>query len=192
MSSRENPLDLVLMTYETTKDCLKIADKVRFQGNVALMKRTKLILLPEAEATDQIKACHDETENFAVLSLWAVFERFVVEYLIKKGEPLQDIRPANLAKGIYETFESAVERGRINDTLDLLKEIVDPKLIGNAKNIKKYRDWVAHKNPKRGPMSKTDPKFVHHILSEIIQIINDSDPESDDNTPQLREGTATQ
>lgn len=184
MKAYDNPLDVVWATYKTTRDCLKIADKVRIQNDSRLLEKTDFIFLQESEASERITTCHDESENFAILSLWAVFERFLIDYLVTKGQPLRSISPTTLAEGIYETFESAVEYRRIDEILDLFKGVVDSNLIGNAKNIKKYRDWVAHKNPRRGHSGKTDPLMAYGILSQIIQAINESDSDTPNESPR--------
>jgi hypothetical protein len=171
MSPDENPLDAVWAAYITTKDCLKIADRARNQASLELLRKTGLILLSDAEASEQLTMCHDESENFAVLSMWAVFERFIIDYLRDKGRHLMEIEPKGLSEPFYSQLEASVEYWRIEDILDILKGVVDSRLIGDAKNIKKYRDWVAHKNPRRSHEGKTDPKLAYSILSQIIESI---------------------
>jgi hypothetical protein len=43
--------------------------------------------------------------------------------------------------------------------------------LGDAKNVKRYRDWVAHRNERRGHNGKTDPKFAYNTLSQIVDAI---------------------
>jgi hypothetical protein len=179
MNADDNPLDFVWATFKTTRDCLKVADKVRTQANVNWLQKTDFIFLSETEASERLKTCHDESENFAILLFWAVFERFIIDYLREKGKPLMEIEPNALSGPFYQQFESTVEYWRIEDILDIFKSIVDPNLLGNAKNIKKYRDWVAHRNPRRVHEGKTDPRFVYSILSQIITAINNFETSPD-------------
>jgi len=171
MSPEENPLDAVWGAYRTTKDCLRIADRARNQASPELFRNTDLILLADGQASERLRMCHDESENFAILSMWAVFERFVVDYLREKGRCLMAVEPTGLSEPFYSQLELTVEYWRIEDILDILKGIVDARLIGAAKNIKKYRDWVAHRNPRRSHEGKIDPKLAYNILSQIITTI---------------------
>ena len=61
-----------------------------------------------------------------------------------------------------------MEYWRIADVLDLLKEHVDSDLIGQAKQIKQYRDWVAHRNMVKGVPADIPPQSAYIILSEIL------------------------
>jgi hypothetical protein len=62
-----------------------------------------------------------------------------------------------------------MEYWKTGDVLDIFKGIVDPNLIGNAKQIKDYRDWVAHRNPRRPSPTKTDPASAYTVLQQILQ-----------------------
>ena len=50
----------------------------------------------------------------------------------------------------------------------MFKEITDPNLIGNAKQVKQYRDWVAHRNIDKGSPPKVAPQSAYQILSKIL------------------------
>ena len=43
MNADDNPLDFVWATFKTTRDCLKVADKVRTQANVNWLQKTDFI-----------------------------------------------------------------------------------------------------------------------------------------------------
>ena len=57
---------------------------------------------------------------------------------------------------------------KIEDVLDLFKRDIDAQLIGDAKNIKKHRDWIAHRNPRRPSPGAVTPAFAYKILSEAL------------------------
>jgi hypothetical protein len=61
-----------------------------------------------------------------------------------------------------------VEYWRAEHILDIFKKNIDGALIGDAKKIKKYRDWVAHRNPRKPPPEDVTPEFACRILSEIL------------------------
>jgi len=163
-----NPLDPVWKQYEVTKDCMRIAQKTLQTGHELFFRGTEFAGTSYQEATDWIRRSQNELEDFLILSLWIVFERGVVSLLQDKGRKLLEVRPASLADGLYNRYETDVEYWRIEDSLNLLKGDIDADLIGRAKQIKQYRDWVAHRNPKKPTPAKVDPTTVYNILSEIL------------------------
>src|SRR5260370_38465306 len=54
-----------------------------------------------------------------------------------------------------------VERWRPDDRLDILKGFVNPERVGQAKEVRKFRDWIAHKNPRRRPSKEVDPASTY-------------------------------
>ncbi len=59
----------------------------------------------------------------------------------------------------------------MDDVLDLFKPLVDPDQIGIAKQIKDYRDWIAHRNPNQPPPAQTEPRTANSVLAAIIEAI---------------------
>ncbi len=175
MNSEVNPLDSVWETYQTIKDCLKVTDRARRKGDLQLLQRTDFVILEEKQAVHRMQSCHETLEDFVILSLWAVFERYLVEYIQGKGNCLKGIEPTYLAEPLHEQFYSAVERWKFNDVLDLLAGTVDKGLLGSAKEVKRYRDYIAHRNPKKKPNKKTDPRMTYQFLSKIIQRLSDEE-----------------
>jgi len=59
--------------------------------------------------------------------------------------------------------------------LDLLKKTLftsHSHLIGQAKQILVYRDWVAHgKNPNKHPSSNVRAKFAYNTLNNIVETL---------------------
>jgi hypothetical protein len=57
--------------------------------------------------------------------------------------------------------------------LDLLKSILpSSNLIGQARQILEYRDWIAHgKNPETAPSANITPTFAYEILSEVVRFM---------------------
>jgi hypothetical protein len=61
----------------------------------------------------------------------------------------------------------------LDDLLDLFKSLVEVDKIGVAKQIKDYRDWIAHRNPKRLPPAQTEPRTAYSVLAAIIDAIEE-------------------
>ncbi len=83
------------------------------------------------------------------------------------------VHPASLAGELYGKFENDVEYWKSDDVLDLFSKDIDAQLIGDAKNIKKHRDWIAHRNPRRPSPGAVTPAFAYKILSEVLERISE-------------------
>ncbi len=164
----ENPFDLIWRVYEVTKDCLKVAQRTVRGRDDHLLRETEFIGTSVPVSMEWIATSRNESDDFVVMSLWVIFERIIISYLQEKGRRILEAQPASFSKRLYNKFETEVEYWRIEDVLDLFKSGIDPALIGDAKNIKKYRDWIAHRNPNRKSPPKVDPLFAYRILSEIL------------------------
>ena len=79
-----------------------------------------------------------------------------------------DQEPRELCAAFQEYLEEQVERWQIDDILDLFKSVIDSSRIGQAKQVKRFRDWVTHKNPRKGTPTKVDPQTTYVLLSGII------------------------
>ena len=79
-----------------------------------------------------------------------------------------DKRANLLAKAIQKKIENDFEFWRFDDALNLLKYVLDPQLVGQAKQIKQYRDWIAHRNPKKPPKTNVSPEAAYRVLSTIV------------------------
>jgi hypothetical protein len=170
-----NPLLAVWQSYQAFQDCFeiaKVANKHPDRDNL-LLKTEILYIQDQKNARQVIKQSKNDADELFVLSLWATFERFVRIYLQEKGKKLQEISPTSLASSIYPYFEKEVEFWKAEDILDLLKSTLVPRayLIGQAKQILQYRNWIAHgKNSNKIPPQVT-PVYAFDILNEMIDLM---------------------
>ncbi|MGI4858226.1 MAG: hypothetical protein ACRYHA_15210, partial [Janthinobacterium lividum] len=51
---------------------------------------------------------------------------------------------------------------------------VGDDLLRSTQAIKKYRDWVAHRNPKKAPPPRTDPSHTFDVLSSVVAKIHEA------------------
>lgn len=174
MTTSANPLRTIWETYSITKDCIRVTSRVHKRQDFRLLTNTEFVLLEESEAQVLTKKCQEDAEAYAIIAFWAVFERFLINYLQEKWARVEDEPPEAFSIPFAEKLEVAIEYWRPDEILDLFKGIVDPRLIGMAKQIKKYRDWLAHKNERRGHDGKTDPRMAYEVLSDIIRSIGNA------------------
>jgi hypothetical protein len=102
-----------------------------------------------------------------VLALWVEFERFIIDHVMSQ------VRVAATAVAPFNGqltahIERQIEFSRFDEILDLYKGWIDSNLIGEVKNIKRYRDWISHRNPKRGTPATVLPVNARVILGTVM------------------------
>ncbi|HIE01284.1 MAG TPA: hypothetical protein EYP59_13510 [Thiotrichaceae bacterium] len=114
-------------------------------------------------------------DDLFVLSLWATFERYLIDFFQVKGEKIREILPSNLADVYYEHLSREIEYWKPMEILDLLKRSVfkgNEQLIELAKDILKYRNWVAHgRNPNNLPAINITPQMAYERLDDVMSIL---------------------
>ncbi|HID98796.1 MAG TPA: hypothetical protein EYP59_00695, partial [Thiotrichaceae bacterium] len=174
-----NPLPPIWQAYKTAQDSFRIAKraiKTEYQpARQRLLQRTEMETQSITEAECLLEKSNKESDALFVLALWATFERFMRDDLQKRGQILCQTNPPDLGTSIYEHFEKEVEFWKPVEILDFLKKRLfktQPDLIGHAKQVLAYRDWVAHgKNPKKLPSATQHPKDVFNTLNEIVETL---------------------
>jgi len=132
-------------------------------------------LAPQDRLNNSLK----EIEDLFVLNLWATFERWLRDYLQEKGDSLKTTTPSELGSQLYEHFTKEVEYWKPENMLNIIKNSIfadSPKnkqLVGHAKQILDYRNWIAHgRNPKRQPViNNLVPSTAYHTLNTIIDLV---------------------
>jgi len=114
-------------------------------------------------------------DDLFVLSLWATFERYLIDFFQVKGEKIRDIFPSDLADVYYEHLSREIEYWKPMEILDLLKRSLfkgNEQLIELAKDILKYRNWVAHgRNPNNLPSMNITPQMAYERLDDVMSIL---------------------
>jgi hypothetical protein len=127
------------------------------------------------EAIQMIAESAKEADALFVLTIWATFERFLRQDLQKRGRVLCLNQPPVLGQALYEHFEKEVEFWKPGEILEFLKDSLfsqQAMLIGHAKQILAYRDWVAHgKDPNRPPASDMKPLAAYKTLNDIVETL---------------------
>lgn len=167
-----NPLPPIWGAYQTISNCLKMNNK---SVKVApLTEETEPVGELPADLYLSIQRSQAELDDLFVLALWATFERCIRDYLQVKGEKLKAVSPTTLAEPLYEHFYDEVEYWKPYDMLDMLKTTLSSTLLGHARQVVKYRDWVAHgKNPKKLPSAMIKPSEAYKTLNGIVNTLPD-------------------
>jgi len=174
-----NPLPQMLLVYKTARDSFRIAERAiktrEPKAKQRLLQRTGVEIATLSDAERMIEESNKESDALFVLGTWAAFERFLRDDLQKRGRLLRGNNPPALGNSIYQHFEKEVEFWKPAEILDFLKESLFKNradLIGHAKQILAYRDWIAHgKNPKTPPSTDMKPLAAYKTLDEIVKTL---------------------
>lgn len=164
-------LDSLFAQYELTSDCFKIAARAK-RGRAANLLQDTSIPVGGRNALKKIQSARADTADLIVASMWAYFERELIEYVQRKGGTVARLKPRPFATVLSTKITSEIEYWRFPDILDLFSGHIDKNLLGQAKQIKQFRDWVVHRNPNKPTPSKTDPVVAYGVFRDIITQIN--------------------
>jgi hypothetical protein len=162
----------VWLTYQVTKDALKITTHGINRGAIELLQDTFFINSSTDKAKNDLAICRRAAGDYAILSMWAIFERYVSDALVRENGKMLDVPPSEFNSALHRKIEEAIEYWRANDVLDLIKPLVGADLVGKAKQIKRYRDWLAHKNPKKASPGNVPPTVAYQVFSDILQLLS--------------------
>lgn len=178
MTSAVEQLDAIWRTWRLQHDALRVVLRtIRLRAVDAKAPGTLAkTLYEEAESAQcerDILACQKTAAEFAVLGMWAVFERRVLQRLEQECHKMLE-QPANrFNAAVTAKVSGDVEYWKIDQALDLIKPLVaDVGLLGQAKQIKQFRDWVAHRNPSKPTPPQTDPGMARVLLKQLARALD--------------------
>lgn len=166
-----NPLDPVYKAFSVASDCFTVATHTIELRHEDLIRRTQFIGAAPAEANATVAGAARQAADLAILALFATFERFVIEHLQTANRLLAAGYPQRYASRLAEKFESEVEYWRFVEILNLFKGDIDARLLGKVKQIKQYRDWIAHRNPNKPVPPQATPETAFDVLTQMIEQI---------------------
>lgn len=166
--SASNTIDEIWRSYQITLDCLKIANRSIVNNDIGSLEKTGFIGSPHDEAKRQIMQSRSNADDYVILSLWASFERTLLSYVQSESNRILTEPTTNFTYSVHQKIDNEIEYWRVDDILNIFKTIISPDLIGQAKQVKKYRDWIAHRNIKKGSPQNVPPQTAYIILSEIL------------------------
>ncbi len=186
MTNLNNPLPPILNAFETTRDALRVARRLipeleakqlycqseLFHQRRKLLNRTIFPNHPNGKFL--LEQTEREIQDLFVFNLWVVFERFVRAYLQQIELPKNN--QPYLCEALYQDFHKKVESLTIQEVLDFLKLSFfntneGNHLISSTKQILEYRNWVAHRNPKKRAPVRMVPNMAYETLNEIIETL---------------------
>ena len=117
-----------------------------------------------ALSSEEVKAVKDTVEDLFVLEIFSCLERFL------RNQINSCLNVENCPFGGKEILKH-IEYMKIEEVLDSLKDCIESDRIGYLKQIKRYRDWVAHgRNPQKPPPVRTvDFDKVFEIVETVME-----------------------
>ena len=164
-------LEEIWNTYQVTKDCLKVTERSinnKFD-NLKILRSTEFTADTPQEANEKIKSSRDKADEYVVLALWTVFERKLFDEV--QLESRRSVEENPFGQKVQEECEKKVEYWKFDEILNIYKSIADAQLIGVAKQIKHYRDWIVHKNPNKRQPDTIAPVLAYNTLYKIIETV---------------------
>ncbi len=163
-----NPLEAVYQAYLVSHESLLVVEQIIRENNEVPMPRFELLRSANEDVKKSLVKAAQQADDLAVFALFATFERYVIERLQTAHERLASGYPSGYSRKLAEKFKSEVEYWRFDEILDLFKPELDVGLIGRVKQIKRYRDWIAHRNANKALPSPTAPGTVFEVLSKAL------------------------
>ncbi|SRR6266851_4443495 len=163
-------LDSIYTQYELANDCFKIAARATRNKIDNLLKETAFEV-STGTAQKKIQKTRADTADLTVAAMWAYFERDLIDYVQRKGERLARLKPKPFTENFSAKLISEIEYWRAPELLDLFSGHINSDLLGQAKQIKRFRDWVVHRNPNKPAPIKTDPVTAYRVFKNIITAI---------------------
>ncbi len=157
----------IWQTFHMTMDALKVTLRAVRRADLRLLRNTNFIDSVQPAIEVDVEICRRAVSDHAILSMWAIFERRIIVKVAAESRKILDDPPSPFNCALFQKVEDAIEYWRTEEVLDLIKPLVGSDLVGDAKQIKKYRDWMAHKNPKKPSPANVTPEFAYRVLSEL-------------------------
>ncbi|MCL4408019.1 MAG: hypothetical protein M1542_01500 [Thermotogae bacterium] len=167
-----NELESVKEWYIISRDSNYEISRLIAESGSVFSNETIFYTIPVTEIVKDLKIVREEIDDFAILSMVAVFEQKLVSILEDVYAGIRE-NQEGLKSDLLEFFhEKALKRWHFEDILELFKDFVNDELFDQIKSIYKYRNWVAHGKYTEKPTS-LDPITVYEKLSNFLETINE-------------------
>ena len=159
----------IWLSYQMMMGAFKVTARGISHGAIDLLQGTYFVDSVTDIVMRDFEMCRKAAGDYAILGMWAVFERRVISTLAEESSKMLEKPSSAFNSVLHNKVVDAMEYWRADDVLDLIKALVGADLAGKAKQVKKHRDWIAHKNPRKPSPTKVTPTFTYQVLSEIAR-----------------------
>jgi hypothetical protein len=117
-----------------------------------------------------IERLRGRLDEMTVVAFWIEFERFIVAHITAQLS-VAAAAHGDFVRHLEAHIERQIEFSRFDDLLDLYKGWMDSNDVGRVKQIKDYRDWINHRNPKRPTPIAVLPIVARRVLGNVMDQI---------------------
>lgn len=110
-------------TYCVIRDSFKVTTRSVAQNNIDLLKKTNFFNQEKDIVTQDLVTCRNAADDYVILALWAVFERHILETIIRESNKILDESPSAFNKSVHAKVTDAIEYLKLTELLDLLKPL---------------------------------------------------------------------
>ena len=161
------PLDAVWEWYEYARDSIGLAAHQVECDPYGIPRSLIFAAAVDEPPLEGLSRAQAELDDLTVLALFAVFEQAVLERLLRASASVKGRATTGLEAALSARAFRGLDRWPLEGVLDVCKAAVDAAVVGLVKQVKGYRDWVAH--GKRGaPDARIDPRAAYDRLSDFL------------------------
>jgi hypothetical protein len=171
-SKASRVLDDIVSRYELEKDLLKIAARAVHAADASLLMDTQFIGRAAASAEADLDTLRARLDDMTVVELWIEFERFMVRHVMATITIAAFGAPTSFVPKLTERIERQVEFTRFDELLGLYKGWLNQNDLDHIKEIKRYRDWISHRNPKKKRPPSISPGPAKALLSRAMDAVS--------------------
>ncbi|RQN12293.1 hypothetical protein EHW71_03490 [Clostridium butyricum] len=167
-----NKLEEIMEWYKLTIESQRVTLKILNSSPELVPLDSSLAEYKLSEAKKILLKAENELNDLTVLSLVAVFEQLVLDYLKDLGKETIKKEEEILSKSVLKYALKNSDRWHFKDILDIFKSILSNELVGSVKQVYDYRNWVAHGKKETTSITKIDPEVAYDRLNEFIPVNN--------------------
>jgi len=162
-----NPLDEQIESCRTAMSAFKVVRRV-LDERTNPTSNTDFYGLTKQEGHDMLDRAEEQLNKLVAFSLFAAFERTLRDHLAKNLKPNQTSSktPTELGDKLHDFLEGGVDNWIIDSVIELFQPPAAEQDINNAKNIRTYRNRVAHGS---SPSVAIPPRTAHNQLSDFLK-----------------------
>lgn len=162
-----NELDRIINWYEIAMESQHVVLEILNSAPHNIPANTVIGSKEPREIKNNLIVAENELNDLTILSLIASFEQLVLDFTVKiVNENIENTKNPLFYKMSKYAFKNA-DRWHFVDILDLFKSVINPQIIGDVKQVYKYRNWVAHGKKDRKPLT-LEPYIAHERLSQFL------------------------
>lgn len=117
---------------------------------------------------EQLVPCREELENFAFLSLWAVFEEALNTWLAQRTHWAGGVAPDE--ERIRSGLLRRIQHWGMAEKIDALQPLLGSDNTQDLHGLRKWRDWVAHRKIGARPQAISIDMAQSLLISAITQL----------------------